>query len=63
MEPIFNYSEGNFCYKMSDHILMDSDGHYMQSVGDKMAIDMDSGEMHIIESLSLNQGLFDEEDD
>ena len=52
----FDYEDGDFIHILSDSIAMDSDGHMMTRMGDSMALDMDSGELHII------SGWLDDED-
>ena len=44
----FDYEDGDFTHILSDSIAMDSDGHMMTRMGDSMALDMDSGELHIV---------------
>ncbi len=52
----FDYEDGDFIYILSNSIAMDSDGHMMTRMGDSMALDMDSGELHIV------SGWLDDED-
>ena len=52
----FDYEDGDFIHILSDSIAMDSDGHMMTRMGDSMALDMDSGELHIV------SGWLDDED-
>ena len=52
----FDYDDGNFADTVSDNRAIDSDGHMMMGMGDNMAMDMDSGELHFISS-------WDDEDD
>ena len=35
-------------HAFSDSMAMDSDGHMMMQMGDSMAMDMDSGELHVV---------------
>lgn len=44
----FDFFKGKFGFKMSDDMGMDSDGNMMMRVGDNMAMDMDSGELHMV---------------
>ena len=44
----FDFFKGKFGFKMSDDMGMDSDGDMMMRVGDNMAMDMDSGELHMV---------------
>ena len=41
--------------------MMDSEGHLMQSCGSGMAMDMDTGELHM--TMGDSGSLFDEDDD
>ena len=53
----FDVSEGKFGFDFSDDMGMDSDGNMMMRVGDNMAMDMDSGELHFV------SGWNDDDDD
>lgn len=44
----FDFFKGKFGFKMSVDMGMDSDGNMMMRVGDNMAMDMDSGELHMV---------------
>ena len=44
----FDIFKGKFGFKMSDDMGMDSDGDMMMRVGNNMAMDMDSGELHMV---------------
>ncbi len=44
----FDYDDGDFAHTLSDNIAIDSNGNLMTRVGDNMAMDMDSGELHIV---------------
>ena len=44
----FDIFKGKFGFKMSDDMGMGSDGDMMMRVGDNMAMDMDSGELHTV---------------
>lgn len=46
----FDYENGSFGMSLSDNLLMNSDGDLMIKMSDNMAMDMDSGELHIISS-------------
>ena len=52
----FDYDDGDFAYAVSYNMAIDSDGNMMMRMGDNMAMDMDSGDFHIISS-------WDDEDD
>ena len=53
----FDFFKGKFGFKMSDDMGMDSDGDMMMRVGDNMAMDIDSGELHMV------SGWDDDDDD
>lgn len=57
---VFDLEDGDFLMKMSDDMLMDSEGNLMQRMGDNMALDLDSGELHLTSGSIRNQS---EEDD
>lgn len=61
MSSIFDMEDGDFLMKMSDNMMMDSEGHLMQSFGNGMAMDMDMGELHM--TVGGFNNLFDEDDD
>ena len=44
----FDYEGGNFAYSNSDNMAINSDGDLLMRMGTNMAIDMNSGELHII---------------
>lgn len=54
----FDYDDGNFAHTISDNMTIDSGGDLLMRMGDNMAMDMDSGELHIISDWSN-----DEDDD
>ena len=54
---IFDVDDGDFGFQMSDTMGMESDGNMMMRVGDNMAMDMDSGELHMV------SGWDDDDDD
>ena len=62
MKPIFDYSDGDYCYDMEDGMMMDSDENLMQDMGGNMAMDMESGELHIMSGCDTGNSIFDDED-
>lgn len=54
----FDYNDGDYVHSVSDNMAMDSDRNMMMRMGNNMAMDMDSGDIHFIASWSA-----DEEDD
>ena len=43
----FDYQGGDFANTISNNMAIDSDGDLLMKIGDDMAMDMDSGELHI----------------
>lgn len=43
----FDYDDGDYCTSTSGDTAIDSDGNMMMRMGDHLAMDMDSGELHI----------------
>lgn len=50
---------GELGFSMGNDTLMSSDGHLMSQVSDSSALDLDTGELHLISSF----GLDDDDDD
>lgn len=48
----FDYDDGDFAFTILDNTAIDSDGNIMMRMGDNMAMDMDSGDIHFISSWS-----------
>ena len=61
MSRIFDIEDGDFLMKMSDNIMIDSEGHLMQSFRNSMAMDMHTVELHM--TIGGSDNLFDEDDD
>lgn len=55
---IFDYENGGFIHNVSDRMAVDSDGNLMMRLSGNMAMDIDSGDIHMVSSWSL-----DDEDD
>jgi len=47
---IFDFEDGDFAFRTSDNMAIDSDGDLLLRMSDNMAMDMDSGEIHITSS-------------
>ncbi len=45
---IFDYDDGDFIIKTNENAGMDSNGNLMVRMGDNLAMDMDSGDIHMI---------------
>ena len=46
----FDFEDGDFAFSISDNVAMDSDGYLMMRMGNNMAMDMDTGDIHMISS-------------
>ena len=55
--PIYDYENGDYIFGTSEDMGISSDGHMMMSMSDNMAMDMDTGEMHMV------SGWDDDDDD
>lgn len=44
----FDYNDGDFAISISDNMAIDSAGNLMLRTGDNMALDMDTGDIHVI---------------
>ena len=53
----FNYDDGDFVHTISDNTAIDSDDNLLIRMGDNMAMDMVTGDLHFI------SGWSDDEDD
>ncbi len=53
---IFDYTDGDYGFTISDDMAMDTEGNLMLRIGNDMAIDMDSGELHITSSWPDDEG-------
>ena len=53
----FDFEDGDFAHSISEDMAIDSDGDLLMRTGDNMAMDLDSGELHII------SGWFNDEDE
>lgn len=45
---IFDFTDGDIFFNHSGNIGIDSDGDVMMRMGDNMAMDLETGEMHIV---------------
>ena len=48
-KSVFDYNDGDFIFSTSS-LGFDSDGNMMMHLGDNMALEVDSGELHIVSS-------------
>lgn len=51
----FEYDGGDFAYAISDRMAIDSDGDLLMRMDDHTAMDMDSGELHMISDWSREE--------
>lgn len=51
-KSFFDYDDGDFAYKVSDSMAIDSNGDYLMRMGDDMAMDMQTGELHMTSNWS-----------
>ena len=54
-KTFFDFEDGDFAHSISDTMVIDSDGDLLMRMGDNMAMDMDSGEIHIISGWSNDE--------
>lgn len=47
-KSFMDMEDGDICFSTSNNMAMDSEGHMMMRMGDSMAMDMDSGELHMV---------------
>ena len=48
----FDYCDGDFAYTISNNMAIDSDGDLLMRMGDNMAMNMVSGDLHFISGWS-----------
>ena len=48
----FDYYDGDFAYTISNNMAIDSDGDLLMRMGDNMAMNMVSGDLHFISGWS-----------
>ena len=51
----FNYDDGDFVHTISDNTAIDSDDNLLIRMGDNMATDMVTGDLHIVSGWSDNE--------
>lgn len=54
-KPFFDLETGDMGFFLSDDMLMSSDGDLLMRMSDNMAMDLDSGEIHIINSFGSSK--------
>lgn len=58
---IFDFNDGDYCMDMGGGMLMDTDGHLMQTMGSGMALDLETGDLHLTDDTTSNS--WNNEDD
>lgn len=48
----FNYEDGDFAHILSNNMAISSDGDMLMRMGDNMAMDMETGDLHFISGWS-----------
>ena len=61
-DPFLDLETGKIGHSISDNMLIDSDGDMLMKMSDNMAIDMNSGDLHIITSFGSSRNNDDEDD-
>ena len=51
----FDYDDGNFAHTISGNMAIDSDGDLLMRMGDNMAMDMETGDLHFISEWLNNE--------
>lgn len=59
-DPIFDLDSWDPMFKVSDDVAVDFEGRFSMRVGDNMAMDMDSGEVHFTTSWDSDDSSFDD---
>ena len=49
---LFDYDDGNFVHTNSENMAIDSDGDLLMRIGNNMAMNMASGDLHFISGWS-----------
>ena len=57
-KSFLDIEDGDLCIPVSDDFFMDTEGHMMMLMGNDMAMDMDTGELHMIDQLEDDKQLF-----
>ena len=63
MGLIFDFTDGDFCMNTGKDTAMGMDGHLMHKMGDNMAMDMNTGELHMMSGSSNQKSSFNLLDD
>ena len=61
MGTFLDMEDGDIGFELSGDMLMDSDGDLMMRMGDNMALDLDSGDIHFVSGLSSRDSDDDDE--
>lgn len=48
MHWVFDFEDGSYAMPLSDNMAVDSEGSLSVRMGDRMAMEMDSGDLHMV---------------
>ena len=54
-KPFFDYEDGDFAHTLSDNMAIDSDGDMLMRMGDNIAMEMETGDLHFISGWSNDE--------
>jgi len=60
---IFDFSDGDMAWSISDDMAIDSEGNTMMRIGNNQAVDLSTGEMHFVSGWEQKNRWDDEDDD
>ncbi len=49
-KQFFDYESGSFAHSTSENMAVDYDGNFLMRMSDSMAMDMETGDMHMVSS-------------
>lgn len=52
---LFDYDDGDYIHTISDTMAEDSDGNLLMRMGDHMALDMETGDLHFVSGWSNDE--------
>ena len=47
-KPIYDYTSGDYIHSLSDQMGINSEGHMFMKMSGNMAMDMETGDLHIL---------------
>lgn len=54
-KPIWDIDDGDFIFRMSDNMAIDSDGNIMMRMSENMVMDISNGDIHFTSSWKQNK--------